>query len=137
MNHRSANLTYADLMRLRRELADKDFAREQQRRTDNKRALNGSLWGMPVIETPLLTKTLVITRNLSWRDRLLCWPWRPWVKEVVTKHTVPSDEVFVVNCDGVHLDIDPPVTGFPRTITGRLKMVMHPEAAAILKDIAP
>ncbi len=33
-----------------------------------------------------------MTRNHSWRERLLTWPWRPWVK------TVPSAHAILLDC---------------------------------------
>lgn len=134
MTGRNTNVSYADLLRLRRELADRDFMRDNPRPEP---VAGGSLWGIPVIESPLLTKTILVTHQRTWRERLCSWPWRPWVKEFTTSHVVPSDEVFVINCDGVFMDIDPPLGPFPKRITGRVTLAMHPQAAAIIKDLTP
>ncbi len=37
---------------------------------------------------PIGAGDLVETYERSWRERLLSWPWRPWVKKAVRKSTL-------------------------------------------------
>jgi hypothetical protein len=99
--------------------------------------LPATLKGIPIIESAHLTKTVSFERTLTWRERLFSWPWRPWVKTITEYAQVPSDEIFLINCDGVMMDVDPPNlfpgTPFPRKVTGSVKFIMHPATAAVLR----
>jgi hypothetical protein len=56
---------------------------------------------MHIIECPLCTVTEQRPARRSWRERLLSWPWRPWVaaKEISVKvpdpHCYTFDNVVV------------------------------------------
>jgi hypothetical protein len=52
--------------------------------------------GMNVI---VLRPTQVVVER-SWSERLLSWPWRPWIKtRVVLSHVVPGDYAFNIGND--------------------------------------
>ena len=71
----------------------------------------GSLFGIPVIKSPAMTKPETTIRALSWRERLFSWPWRPWRKTKLVTIMVPSDEILMINSDLLY------------------GIVMHPETA--------
>jgi hypothetical protein len=45
---------------------------------------------MHIIECPLCTITEQCLARRSWRERLLSWPWRPWVATRMVDIEVPD-----------------------------------------------
>lgn len=56
------------------------------------------MWqGMRVILNQHLSQAgAPVTVRRSWRDRLLSWPWRPWIATRTHIPQVPSTEVLVM-----------------------------------------
>ena len=52
--------------------------------------------GLNVLESESLTETVEKTIHLNWKQRLMSWPWRPWVHTKVMYTEVPSDKVIVL-----------------------------------------
>jgi hypothetical protein len=48
--------------------------------------------GLKIIESNLLTKTIQITIDKTWKERLLSWPWKPWIKTKIESKEVPDEE---------------------------------------------
>lgn len=40
-------------------------------------------------------------KKLSWKKRLLSWPWRPWVKSVTTFTPMAPEGQFIVDYDNM------------------------------------
>lgn len=51
--------------------------------------------GWDVYSDPLMTTTEVDYVVLSWKERLLSWPWKPWKKSYRVVLTVASDKVIL------------------------------------------
>ena len=87
---------------------DRHFAHLNRLLTPPVTKTPGSLFGIPVVASPMMTKAVTTEYPLSWRERLLSWPWRPWRRIGRIQHSEPSEEVLLVDLD-------------------RLSLVMHPE----------
>jgi hypothetical protein len=53
-----------------------------------------SINGLRIVESEWLTVTRSTLVTLTWRERLLSWPWRPWVPRRVVTTVVPSPHVY-------------------------------------------
>jgi hypothetical protein len=133
-------------MRLNQEMHDKDIRDELAARpTLWPPSIGGAhldtLFGLQVIESPLLTKTITVTKVRTWRERLCTWPWRPWVGRVVHQQVVPSDEVLLVNADRVGMTISGTTWEPPQEFSdslrlrGKTTIVVHPETRKALRGI--
>lgn len=50
--------------------------------------------GMRVIEDVNLVTAQPLVVNLTWRQRLFSWPWRPWESTKVVVQYVPDQRVY-------------------------------------------
>lgn len=55
-----------------------------------------SFAGIPVTLDPWLTDATYRTERRTWRERLVSWPWRPWVVMKTIRIEVPSSRVLRV-----------------------------------------
>ncbi len=51
-----------------------------------------NLFGISIIETNYLVKEIQIAVNKTWKERLLSWPWKPWIKTKIKIEYVPDEE---------------------------------------------
>lgn len=70
--------------------------------------------GFEIVESKLLVDNETVMVKQSWQERLLSWPWKPWKKEKVIVYTVPKEEYYIMEKEGV--------------------IVCHPELAKRLKE---
>lgn len=59
------------------------------------RLLEMMINGLPVITNLYLTDTKEEIVNLTWKERLLSWPWKPHVKTKLVSKQVPSRQVII------------------------------------------
>lgn len=52
-------------------------------------------YGYRVVLSDQMTVTKTITVTRSWKDRLLSWPWRPWVRTKQETITSPADPLVL------------------------------------------
>jgi hypothetical protein len=50
--------------------------------------------GMRIIANPLLTERVDRVVRLTLKERLLSWPWRPWITTKTVIDIVPSDKIL-------------------------------------------
>lgn len=50
--------------------------------------------GLAVHTNPLLVKNETRTVARTWKERLITWPWKPWVATRTEVYQVPSEEIF-------------------------------------------
>ena len=62
---------------------------------DNHQTLTLGFLGHKLVSAPGMTVTKVVKKRLSWRERLLSWPWEPWVSISIEATEVPSQEVIL------------------------------------------
>ncbi len=48
-----------------------------------------------------ISRPTLKTVRRSWRERLLTWPWRPWVvsREIVIPALIPTDDIVCIGDD--------------------------------------
>jgi hypothetical protein len=54
------------------------------------------LGGIPILESEHCLDEVTRTRARTWRERLLSWPWRPWIGETTYVTLVPSKHVYML-----------------------------------------
>ena len=60
-----------------------------------------NMLGFPIITSPYLADTERRIVNRPWRERLLTWPWRPWVPHKTISVTVSSKSIYFTNGNGI------------------------------------
>ncbi len=57
--------------------------------------LTNNFTGIEIRESTALTETSDPFKvRKSWKERLISWPWKPWVKTKWVTKQVPSDEIM-------------------------------------------
>lgn len=72
--------------------------------------------GLKIITTPeLMERGEPIQVRYTWRERLISWPWRPWVATYTRIPLVPSSRIYRM---GHSLVMHPQMVDRLRTISG-------------------